>query len=247
VQGECPHRNRIRPEGRVGSYQLNLRVLFKAVAVAGIACMLARCGGVGGATVEPASPNAAPQASELTTSPTSLSFGNVTLGSSSSLPVVVTNTGTIAITISQAITTGAGFSVSGPALPLSVAAGQNTSFTVIFDPAAGGNVTGNLSVASTASNSPAIVSLAATGAKQHSVTLTWATSTSSNITGYNVYRGATSGGPYTKLNSSLLPATTYTDSAVEAGQTYYYVTTAVNSLGIESTDSNQATAVIPSP
>jgi hypothetical protein len=209
--------------------------------------MLARCGGGGGASVEPASPNAAPQSSELTTSPTSLSFGDVALGSSSSLPVVVTNTGTISITISQAITAGAGFSVSGPSLPLSLAAGQNTTFTVIFDPAAAGSVTGNLSVASTASNSPAVVSVSATGARQHSVTLTWAASTSSNITGYNVYRGATSGGPYTKLNSSVLAATTYTDSAVEAGQTYYYVTTAVNSLGVESIDSNQATAVIPSP
>jgi hypothetical protein len=183
----------------------------------------------------------------LSASPTSLSFGDVTIGSSSSLPVVLTNTGTASLTLSQAATTGAGFSVSGFTANSSLAAGQTTSLTVTFDPSSTGSVTGNLSVTSTASNSPTVVSLSATGADQHSVTLTWKGSSSSNVTGYNVYRGAASGGPYTKINSSLLTTTTYTDATVDAGQTYYYVATAVNSQGLESADSNQAEAVIPSP
>lgn len=81
----------------------------------------------------------------------------------------------------------------------------------------------------------------------HSVTLSWAASTSSNVTGYNVYRGSVSGGPYSKINSSLVSALNYTDSSVQGGTTYYYVVTAVDNTGMESSYSNMATAVVPSP
>lgn len=81
----------------------------------------------------------------------------------------------------------------------------------------------------------------------HSVTLNWTASSSSNVTGYNVYRGLASGGPYVKVNSSSVPALTYTDNNVQAGVTYYYVSTAVDNNNNESIYSNQATAVVPSP
>jgi fibronectin type 3 domain-containing protein len=82
----------------------------------------------------------------------------------------------------------------------------------------------------------------------HSVTLNWVASTSQNVAGYNIYRGTTSGGPYgSKMNSSLVSGTTYTDNSVQAGQTYYYVVTTVDISSNESGYSNQATAVIPSP
>lgn len=80
----------------------------------------------------------------------------------------------------------------------------------------------------------------------HSVTLTWDASTSSNVTGYYVYRGTTSGGPYTKL-SSLLSGNSYVDGTVAAGQVYYYVSTAADASGDESAYSNEAQATIPSP
>ncbi len=83
---------------------------------------------------------------------------------------------------------------------------------------------------------------------QHTVNLNWNPSTSANITGYNVYRGSTSGGPYSKINSGgLVASTLYTDASVASGQTYYYVVTAVDSSGVESADSNQTQAVVPSP
>lgn len=181
----------------------------------------------------------------LSVNPLSLSFGNVTIGSNSALPVVVTNSGNTSITISQAAATGAGFSVSGPALPLTLAAGQNTSFSVTFAPTSAGSVTGNFSVASNASNSPAAALLSATGAGRHSVTLSWASSATSGIKGYNIYRGTISGGPYTRLDSSPVAGTSYTDATVEGGETYYYVTTAIDSEGAESANSNEAAAVIP--
>jgi fibronectin type 3 domain-containing protein len=76
------------------------------------------------------------------------------------------------------------------------------------------------------------------------VALSWNASTS-QVAGYNVYSSTTVNGPYNKLNSSLVSATSYTDLSVQSGYTYYYLATAVNSQGLESSYSNQATASIP--
>ena len=77
-----------------------------------------------------------------------------------------------------------------------------------------------------------------------SVTLNWAASTFT-VAGYNVYRATQSGGPYTRVNSSLVSGPSYTDNTVLSGQTYYYVVTAVAAGGAESVFSSQVTAVIP--
>jgi hypothetical protein len=77
------------------------------------------------------------------------------------------------------------------------------------------------------------------------VSLAWQASTSEDVVGYNVYRGKNSGGPYHKINHQLDSDTAYTDNRCISGRTYYYVTTAVNSAGEESTYSNEAQATIP--
>ena len=85
-----------------------------------------------------------------------------------------------------------------------------------------------------------------TGTIAHSVSLTWNASASSNVTGYKVYRGTSSGGPYALL-SSPGNTTSTTDNNVTSGTTYYYVVTAVDSNSAESSYSNQVPAVIPVP
>lgn len=89
-------------------------------------------------------------------------------------------------------------------------------------------------------------SASATTSTSHYVSLSWAASTST-VSGYNVYRKTGSGGTYAKINSSVVGSTSYTDKTVGAGTTYYYAVTAVSSSGAESSYSNIATAVIPSP
>ena len=89
------------------------------------------------------------------------------------------------------------------------------------------------------------VNFTATPQQSHTVALSWTASTTTTVTGYNVYRSTASGSGYVKINSSLVTALTYADSAVLNGTTYYYVTTAVDSTGAESSYSNQATAVVP--
>jgi len=93
-----------------------------------------------------------------------------------------------------------------------------------------------------------VTGVCSTGAlAPHSVSLNWTASTSTNVVGYNVYRGTQAGGPYTKLTPSPVVGKSYTDLTVLAGQTYYYVTTAVDNNNNESAYSNQAQAVIPTP
>jgi hypothetical protein len=89
--------------------------------------------------------------------------------------------------------------------------------------------------------------VAGAGSVGHYATLNWTASASANVAGYNVYRGSAPGGPYTEVNSSLILSLTYNDVGVLAGQTYYYVATAVNNTGVESAYSNEAQSVIPSP
>lgn len=116
--------------------------------------------------------------------------------------------------------------LSAPANSVTVPAGAtSTTFT-----ATAGSVSSNQSVTLTAT-------------ALNSVLLSWTASTSPNITNYNVYRGVTSGGPYSVVTSVGL-VTTYVDSNIQNGQNYYYVTTAVNSAGEESAYSNQASAAV---
>ncbi len=185
----------------------------------------------------------------VATNPSSLSFGNILVGSGASQPVTISISGTGSTTISQATVTGAGFSLSGLTLPLSLPAGQSANFTVTFTPATAGTISGSLSLVSDGLDSPVNIALSGSGVTSlpHSISLSWTASTSANVAGYNIYRGATSGGAYTKLNSSLISGVTYTDTAVTAGQTYYYVATAVDSSNNESSYSNEASATVPSP
>ena len=185
---------------------------------------------------------------QLSASPTSVSFGSIVEGSSATKTITLSNTGTAAVSISAANFTGMGFSLSGVSLPLTVAAGKTQNVTISFAPQTSGAASGTVSFVSNATNSPTTISLSGSGTVpvQHSVDLSWSASTSS-ISGYDIYRGTVSGGPYTKLNSSPQAGTTFVDSTVQSGSTYYYVVTAVSSSGAESSYSNQATAVVPTP
>jgi hypothetical protein len=182
----------------------------------------------------------------LNANKTSLSFSSVNIGSNNVLPVVFTNGGNSNVTISTVTVSGAGYTASGVPSGQIVAPGQTATLNVTFAPSATGPITGGVTVVSNASNSPASVTLSGTGVQpvSHSVTLTWTASTST-VTGYNVYRSTVSGGPYTKLTSSPVAATTYADMSVQAAQTYFYVVTSVDSAGVESAYSTEVSATVP--
>jgi fibronectin type 3 domain-containing protein len=151
------------------------------------------------------------------------------------------------ITITSASLTNNEFAVSGISLPVTLAAGQSASFSVTFTPQSAGVASASLAFASNAGNSPAVETMTGTGtaATPHTVALSW--NASNDAVGYNIYRGANSGGPYSMINSSPDGSTTYTDSTVSSGDTYYYVATAVDANANESGYSNETQAVIPNP
>ncbi len=184
----------------------------------------------------------------LAVTPTSMDFGNVVVGTNSQLTGTLTASGE-SVTVSSDIFNGSAYALSGISFPVTIPAGQHVQFTITFTPAGTGAASGSVSFASNASNSPTVETFTGDGTPppQHSVNLSWTASNSQNISGYNIYRGIKSGGPYSKINAVLNASTVYTDTTVTDGQTYYYVTTAVNSSNEESAYSNQTTAVIPPP
>jgi len=183
----------------------------------------------------------------LTANRNGVNFGHVTVGDYSALPVMLTNTGNAGLTISAAAATGHGFRISRLSLPLTLKPGNKTSFAADFAPTATGAAAGQISLTSNGSDPSVVVALWGVGVHAPRVTLSWTASTSSGVVGYNLYRGGQSGGAYTLLNTTLISGTSYQDTTVEAGQTYYYVNKAVNSHGVKSVYSNQAQVVVPSP
>ncbi len=181
---------------------------------------------------------------QLTINPASLNFGNVVVGNNTNLPASLNASGA-SVTITSVTSSNGAFTVTGLTLPLTIQAGKNAPFTVTFTPQATGVANGTLTFFSNASNSPTVQNLTGTGTAQHTVALSWTASTSPDVVGYNVYRGAQSGGPYSQINGSVDPNTNYTDNTVSNGNTYYYVTKAVDSNNQLSVYSNEATAVIP--
>jgi hypothetical protein len=186
-----------------------------------------------------------PTGAQLAVTPSAMSFGNVAVGSNSQQPGSLT-AGTSDITVSSAAWNGQGYSVSGITFPVTVPAGQSVPFTVAFAPQAAGSVTGSIVFDSNATNSPTTETLTGTGTQlsSHTVGLSWNAS-ASQVVGYNVYRGTTSGGAYSKINTAVETSTSFTDNAVQGGVTYYYVTTAVDANNVESGYSNQASVAVP--
>ncbi len=182
---------------------------------------------------------------QLGISPTTLSFGNVTVGSNASLQATLTASNA-AVTISSDDSTSSEFAILGLSLPVTIPAGQSLPVTIQFTPNASGTASGQAGFTSNAANSPTVEQLTGTGVAQgsHSVDLSWDAG-GGNPVGYNVYRGTVYGGPYEMINTALDASTNYTDNTVVCGKTYYYVATEVNAEGQESGYSNIGKAVIP--
>jgi hypothetical protein len=193
------------------------------------------------------SPSASPNVvSGLNPSTLALTFGNVNVGTASSQAVTFKNTSSSTVTISNVTIAGAGFTASGVSNGLNLGPGTSVAMTVSFSPAAMGPVTGSITITDTASNPTITIALSGTGASGHRASLSWSPSSSANVVGYYIYRGLTTGGPYLRLNlSSPNPGTTSVDASVQSGQTYFYVVTAVDVNGFESSFSNEVSAPIP--
>ena len=184
----------------------------------------------------------------LSVTPGTLGIGSVTLGSSGTANGTLTAAGAN-VTVTAATTNNSVFTIGGLSLPVTKSSGQSVPFTITFSPAVTGAASATLTVTSDGQPSTITESLTGTGTSasggggsgsNHSVALSWNPSTSSGITGYNIYRAnyTSSCGTFSKINGSLDANTVYTDSNVADGSSYCYATTAVDTSNGESSYSN---------
>lgn len=195
--------------------------------------------------------------SNLSITPASLNFGSVAVGKATSKEVTVKSTGNSDVEISSVSISGAGFSVIGGE-KTTLSPGEQLALTVKFKPPKSGSASGNVTIASNASNSTGKVSLSGSASNsstsstqtnedvtQHIVTLQWDGSIAPEAVGYYVYRG-TRDGSYKKI-SPTIAGTSFADMTVTSGQNLVYVVTAVDSNGVESGFSNPVTVTVPKP
>jgi hypothetical protein len=183
-------------------------------------------------------------AGQLILAPSTLNFGNVTVGTMQSGSMSMTASGG-SVTVYSAADGSSQFSLEGATFPFTILAGQSMSLNVGFDPQNTGVQSGSLSFTSNASNPLAVESLTGTGtAVQYTVNIWW--NSSQNVEGYNIYRSTVANGAYTKINSTLEANTAYADNTVASGQTYYYEATSVSNSGqVSARSTPPVQAVVP--
>jgi len=75
--------------------------------------------------------------------------------------------------------------------------------------------------------------------KPGKITLNWNANSEADLNGYNIYRSASSGGDFSKLNPSVIRQVEFNDDTVEPLKEYYYVVSAVDFSGNESNKTNE--------
>src|SRR5256712_3824228 len=138
---------------------------------------------------------------------------------------------------SSSVNVPAGGKASGM---LTVKPSGSTTYTIT---GTSGSVSHSVNVAVTVLTVPSAPQNLVATAGNSQVTLAWSVSSSNGgatITGYDVYRGSASNGEGTTPIATVT-GTSYTDSGLTNGKTYYYKVTAINSVG-ESLASNEASA-----
>jgi fibronectin type 3 domain-containing protein len=169
--------------------------------------------------------------------------GEVILTQSKAAEITVKNAGTLLLTLdTSAITiTGvdaAAFSLATPPSQ-NIPAGNESKFFIQCTPAKLGENSAIVTIPTNdLARNPAVFYMKTTGmvgppaglsvssAASDSITLSWGTVT--EATGYFVYRSTNSDDIYTKITTSAVTATSYTDTGLSAGTTYYYKVSTVN-------------------
>ena len=209
----------------------------------------------------------------ITLRPSGLSFGQISVGEANTRSLTITNTGNSDVVIPRIECAGDEFTLSGLDLPLILAGGQSFTFMITFNPRSSGVASGTVSAIGGKASVTLLSGEGTTSLPNRthpasessldnrssapvqrnwrpiwvgrSVQVSWVASKSRHIVGYNVYRSLKSGGPYTRINHRLDPATTYTDNRIKGGNEYYYVATALDSKGKESHYSKQVRVNVP--
>src|ERR1700757_1907090 len=137
--------------------------------------------------------------SDLKLENTSLSFGEVAVGSSKVLSTTLVNNSSSSVAITRAVATETGFKIESPTLPVTLAAGQSTPVHVSFSPKAHGNYAGHLIVSGENYNQTAVASMFGTSGT--SVTPPQLTVNPTSVSFGNVQVGSNQTQSITLMNS----------------------------------------------
>ena len=103
------------------------------------------------------------KASSITMSPPNLDFGNVVLGSNSTLPAIVDNPGTSYLVITNIVSSDAHFTFAPNTFPITITPGNNKVIYVTYTPTTLGLTTADLTFTHNASGSPTVYPVQGTG------------------------------------------------------------------------------------
>ncbi|HWO32294.1 MAG TPA: choice-of-anchor D domain-containing protein [Candidatus Acidoferrum sp.] len=141
----------------------NLTVTYKPVAAETLTASLAIVSNATDPSVV-VGINATATSSTLAATPSSVSFGNVVVGSDTTQTIRLQNIGTSQVTISAIAPSVSSIAISGVTPPINLAPGTSATLTAAYKPTAAGSVAGKITVTSNAVGSPTIIDLSATAA-----------------------------------------------------------------------------------
>src|ERR1700730_15880254 len=175
---------------------------------------------------------------------TSLNFGNLAVGNTSTKSVVLKNTGTASLVISSVSQPGAPFSeTNGCSAPL--AQNKSCTISVTFSPTAPGAFNSSISIKDNAKGSPQIVSLKGAGVPQAALSPTTlifglvgvgTTSTAQTATLHNNLNTSLAITSITASGDFAVPSNTCGSGVPAGGQCQIAVTFTPSQLGIRSGD-----------
>jgi hypothetical protein len=182
----------------------------------------------------------------LSLSASSLAFGRVPVNSAATQPLVLSSTGTAAVTVSAETLAGSGFSISNDVLPVTLNPNQTATLTVHFDPTTAEAAAGQLTLTSNSSSGTStVVTLSGTGVP----VLSALSCTSGSFTGsgtdsctVTLNAAAATGGFTVSLASNNSTVTVPASVTVAAGATTAAFTATVSSVTIAQTVTLTASA-----
>ena len=96
-------------------------------------------------------------------SSSNVAFGSVDVGQTKTKTITLTSSGAAAVTISAVTVSGSQFAVSGIGTPLTLNPGQTASLTLSFYAASSNSFSGSVTISSSSSEGPAVISLSGNG------------------------------------------------------------------------------------
>jgi hypothetical protein len=159
--------------------------------------------------------------------------------------VTVTNTGSTAITVAWADCINWLGAIT-PGLTLSIQPGHSGVYTVTasFANLAAGSYSGTATISGGGIIEQVHVTLTALTSAANTATLTWNADSETDLAGYKVYAGTSSGAYAAPIATLPKTTTSYTVTGLQTGTTYFFVITAYDTAGQQSLHSNQVSKTI---